>query len=64
MLQAAESRVRFLTRLLDFLIDLILSPRYGCGVNLTEMSTRNLAGGKGQPARKTDNLTAICYPNV
>jgi hypothetical protein len=27
---------------------------------LTEMSTRNLPGGKGKPARKADNLTAIC----
>jgi hypothetical protein len=27
---------------------------------LTEMSTRNLPGGKGRPARKADNLTAIC----
>jgi hypothetical protein len=27
---------------------------------LTEMSTRNLLGGKGRPARKADNLTAIC----
>jgi hypothetical protein len=26
---------------------------------LTEMSTRNLPGGKGQPARKADNLTTI-----
>jgi hypothetical protein len=25
-----------------------------------EMSTRNLPGGKEQPARKADNLTAIC----
>jgi hypothetical protein len=24
---------------------------------LTEMSTRNLPGGKGRPARKSDNLT-------
>jgi hypothetical protein len=24
---------------------------------LTEMSTRNLPGGKGRPARKADNLT-------
>jgi hypothetical protein len=31
---------------------------------LTEMSTRNLPGGKGRPARKTDNLTAICEPIV
>jgi hypothetical protein len=29
---------------------------------LTEMSTRNLPGGKGRPMRKADNLTAICDP--
>jgi hypothetical protein len=27
---------------------------------LTEMSNTNLPGGKGQPARGADNLTAIC----
>jgi hypothetical protein len=27
---------------------------------LTEMSTRNLPGGKGRPVRGADNLTAIC----
>jgi hypothetical protein len=27
---------------------------------LTEMSTRNLPGGKERPARKSDNLTVIC----
>jgi hypothetical protein len=27
---------------------------------LTEMNTRNLAGGKVRPARKADNFTAIC----
>jgi hypothetical protein len=26
---------------------------------LTEMSTRNFPGGKGQPARKADNLTVM-----
>jgi hypothetical protein len=34
---------------------------------LTEMSTKNLpvwGGGEGRPARKTDNLTAICEPIV
>jgi hypothetical protein len=31
---------------------------------LTEMSTRNLPGGKGRPARKAENLTAICEPIV
>jgi hypothetical protein len=29
---------------------------------LTEMSTRNLPGGKGRSARKADNLTATCQP--
>jgi hypothetical protein len=31
---------------------------------LTEMSTRNVPGGKGLPAHKADNLTAICEPTV
>jgi hypothetical protein len=31
---------------------------------LTEMSTRNRPGRKGQPARKADNHTAICEPIV
>jgi hypothetical protein len=31
---------------------------------LTEMSTRNLPGGKGQLLHKADNLTAICEPIV
>jgi hypothetical protein len=31
---------------------------------LTEMSTRSLPGGKGRPARKVDNLTAICELTV
>jgi hypothetical protein len=31
---------------------------------LTEISTRNLPGGEGRPARKADNLTAICEPIV
>jgi hypothetical protein len=31
---------------------------------LTEMSTRNLPGGKGRQARKADNLTAICETTV
>jgi hypothetical protein len=29
---------------------------------LTEMNTTNISGGKGRPARKADNLTAICEP--
>jgi hypothetical protein len=31
---------------------------------LTQMSTTNLPGGKVWPARKADNLTAICEPIV
>jgi hypothetical protein len=31
---------------------------------LTEMSTRNLPGGKGRPTHKADNLIAICEPIV
>jgi hypothetical protein len=31
---------------------------------LTDMSTRNLPGGKKRPARRADNLTAICEPIV
>jgi hypothetical protein len=31
---------------------------------LPEMSTRKLPGGKGRPARRDDNLTAICEPIV
>jgi hypothetical protein len=31
---------------------------------LTEMSTRNLPGGKEQRKHKADNLTAICEPIV
>jgi hypothetical protein len=32
--------------------------------SLTEMSTRNLPGDKGRPARKADNLASICEPIV
>jgi hypothetical protein len=31
---------------------------------LTEMRSGILHGGKGRPARKSDNLTAICEPIV
>jgi hypothetical protein len=36
----------------------------GSTQSLTEMSTRNLPGGKGRPALKAENLTAICEPIV
>jgi hypothetical protein len=31
---------------------------------LIEMSNKNLPGGKGRPARKADNITAIREPIV
>jgi hypothetical protein len=36
----------------------------GSTQSLTEMSTRNLPGGKGRPAREADNLTVIGEPIV
>jgi hypothetical protein len=36
----------------------------GSTQHLTEMSTRNLPGGKNRPARRADNLSAIFEPNV
>jgi hypothetical protein len=64
MLQAGRSLVRFPMGSLGFLIGLILSATLTLGSTqpLTEMSTRNLPGDKGQPTRKADNYTAICEP--
>jgi hypothetical protein len=36
----------------------------GSTQHLTEMSTRNLPGGKGRRAREADKLTAICGSTV
>jgi hypothetical protein len=36
----------------------------GTGVLGAEVSTRSLSDGKGQPAHKSDSLTAICEPIV
>jgi hypothetical protein len=36
----------------------------GLTQSLTQMSSRNLPGGEGRPARKADILTAICEPIV
>jgi hypothetical protein len=66
MLQGGKSQVRFPMRSLDFLIDLILpAAQWALGSTqpLTEMSTRNLPGGKGLPARKAD-LTAFSEPII
>jgi hypothetical protein len=67
MLQAGRSRVRVPLRWI-FSIELILPSALrmalGSTQPLTEMSTRNLPGGKGRPTRKADNLTASCDPIV
>jgi hypothetical protein len=61
MLQAGRSRFCFPMRSLGFLTDLTgRTMALGSTQPLTEMSTRNLPGGKGRPAREADNLTAIC----
>jgi hypothetical protein len=67
MLQAGRSLVLFPMKSLVFSIDVILPAALstlGSTQPLTEMSTRNLPGGIGRPARKADNLTAICEPIV
>jgi hypothetical protein len=67
MLQAGRLWGRFPMRSLDFSIDLILPAALrplGSTQPLTEISTRNLPGGKGQLASKADNLTTICEPFV
>jgi hypothetical protein len=63
MLQVGILRVRFPMRSLNFSIDLnppvALWPLES-NQPLREMSTRNLPGGKRQPAGKADNFTALC----
>jgi hypothetical protein len=67
MLQARRSRVRFHDGVIGFFcwsnsFSSIMAPE--STQPLTEMSTRKLPGGKGRPACKADNLTAICEPIV
>jgi hypothetical protein len=67
MLQARRSRVRFPMRYLEFFNLLNPSSRtnaLGSTQPPTEMSNRDLPGGKGRSARKADNLTAVCEPIV
>jgi hypothetical protein len=51
--------ITLLSRSLNISIDIIL-PALGSTQPLTEMSTRNLPGGKGLPAHMAENITAIC----
>jgi hypothetical protein len=37
---------------------------YGPGVNSASNKNEYLPGGKKRPARRADNLSAICMPNV
>jgi hypothetical protein len=69
MLQAGRPRVRFPVRSLDFFFNWPNTSSHTMDLvstqPLAEMSTRNLpGGGKGRPARKSDNLTTICEPIV
>jgi hypothetical protein len=67
MLQAGRSRARVPMKFLDFFN--LSNPSGGTMAlrsmqPLAELSTWNLPGGKGRPARKADKLTAICEPIV
>jgi hypothetical protein len=67
MLQAGRSWVRFAIKSLYLFNWPNHSSRtmaLGLTQPLTEMSTRDLPGGKGEPARKADNFTFICEPIV
>jgi hypothetical protein len=66
MLQARRSPVRVPDEVDFFSIPNPSSSTMALGSTqpLTEMSTGNLPGGKKRPARRADNLAAICEPNV
>jgi hypothetical protein len=66
MFKAGMSRVRVPMSMVFFNLANPFSRTMALGSTqpLTEMSTRNISGGKGRPARKADNLTAILEPIV
>jgi hypothetical protein len=66
-LEPERSRFPFPMRSLDFfnLPDTSsrnISPGGGGTQSLTEMSNRNLTGGKGRSTRKSDKFTDFCEP--
>jgi ABC-type hemin transport system ATPase subunit len=67
MLQAGRLPVRVLDEV-DFFFNLSNPTSHTMALvstqPLTEMSTRNLTGGKKQPVHRADNLAAIYEPNV
>jgi hypothetical protein len=66
MLQAGRSLVRVPDEVDFFNLPNPSSRTMALGLTqpLTEMSTRNIPGGKKRPARRAYNLTAIYVPNV
>jgi hypothetical protein len=66
MLQAGRSPVRVPGEVDFFNLPNPSNPTMALGSTqpLTEMSTRNLPGGNKWPARRADNLVAICEPNI
>jgi hypothetical protein len=66
MLQAGMSRVRVPNEVDFFNLRNPSSRTMALGLTqpLTEMSTRNLSGGKKRPVRRADDLAAICEPTV
>jgi hypothetical protein len=63
MLQTGSSPVQVRDKV-DFFNPSNRTMALGSTQPLTEMSTGNLPGGKKRPARRADNLTAICEPIV
>jgi hypothetical protein len=66
MLQAGRSPVRIPNEVDFFNLPnpSIRTMALGSTQLLTEISTRNLPGGKKRPAHRADNLAAIYEPNV
>jgi hypothetical protein len=67
MLQAGRSRVTIPDEVTGFFDWSNISSRImalGFTQPLTQIITMSLPGGKRRPARKTDNVTAICEPIV